>query len=186
MAVGREEPTHWKTFWCWKRLEQEKGTVEDKMVGWHHWPNGFEFEQALGEGEGQEGVICCSPWDYEELGWLTEQQITTSNNKATECIWPWVVSGALDACHRSETLDSDKTQCIWLGVSEAAMEMCHNTETMNVDNLYGVFEVEWMKNHLKCVSQLKHYLITLQMVCVWSCIGKEAHEACHNTETGSW
>ena len=97
---------------------------------------------------------------------VTEQQIRTSNNKATECIWPWVVSGALDACHRSETLDSDKTQCIWLGVSEAAMEMCHNTETMNVDNLYGVFEVEWMKNHLKCVSQLKHYLITLQMVCL--------------------
>ena len=40
--------------------------------------------------------------------WVTEQQITASNNKSTECIWPWVVSGALEACHRSETQDSGK------------------------------------------------------------------------------
>ena len=64
--------------------------------------------------------------------------------------------------------------------------MCHSIETMNVDNLYGVFDMEWIKNHLKYVSRLKHYMYTIQMVCVWSYIGKEAQEACHNTETGSW
>ena len=32
------------------------------MVGWHHWLNGHEFEQALGFGEGQGGLACCSPW----------------------------------------------------------------------------------------------------------------------------
>ena len=34
----------------------EKGTTEDEMVGWHHWLNGYEFEQALGDGEGQ-GIL---------------------------------------------------------------------------------------------------------------------------------
>ena len=35
----------------WRR--EEKGTTEDEMVGWHHWLNGHEFEQALGDGDGQ-------------------------------------------------------------------------------------------------------------------------------------
>ena len=33
--------------------QEEKGMTEDEMVGWHHWLNGHEFEQALGDGDGQ-------------------------------------------------------------------------------------------------------------------------------------
>ena len=40
---------------------EEKGTTEDKMVGWHHQLNGQEFEQAPGVGDGQGGLVCCSP-----------------------------------------------------------------------------------------------------------------------------
>ena len=40
---------------------QEKGMTEDKMVGWHHQLDGHEFEQALGDGEGQGSLACCSP-----------------------------------------------------------------------------------------------------------------------------
>ena len=39
-----------------------KGTAEDEMVGWHHWLNGHGFEWALGVGDGQGGLECCSPW----------------------------------------------------------------------------------------------------------------------------
>ena len=40
-----KELTHWKRPRCWERLKQEeKGTTEDKMVGWHHQLNGHEFE----------------------------------------------------------------------------------------------------------------------------------------------
>ena len=46
--------------------------TEDKMVGWHHRLNGHEFEQALGDGEGQGSLPCCSPWGCKELG-MTEQ-----------------------------------------------------------------------------------------------------------------
>ena len=38
--------------------QEEKGATEDEMVGWHHQVNGHEFEQTLGDGEGQ---VCCSP-----------------------------------------------------------------------------------------------------------------------------
>ena len=43
--------------------QEEKGTTEIKMAGWHHWLDGHEFEQALGVGDGQGGLACCSPWD---------------------------------------------------------------------------------------------------------------------------
>ena len=36
------------------------------MVGWHHRLNGHEFEQALGDGEGQESLVSCSPWGRKE------------------------------------------------------------------------------------------------------------------------
>ena len=40
---------------------------EDEMVGWHHRFNRHEFEQTLGDGEGQESLECCGPWGRKEL-----------------------------------------------------------------------------------------------------------------------
>ena len=42
------------------------------MTGWHHRLNGHEFEQALGDGEGQGSLVCCRPWGRKELD-VTEQ-----------------------------------------------------------------------------------------------------------------
>ena len=44
----------------------EKGTTEDEMVGWHHWLDGHEFEQAPGVGGGWGSLACCSPWCRKE------------------------------------------------------------------------------------------------------------------------
>ena len=41
--------------------QEEKGTTEDEMVGWHHWFNGHKFGQTLGDSEGQGSLVCCSP-----------------------------------------------------------------------------------------------------------------------------
>ena len=49
-----------------KDWRQEKRMTEDEMVGWHHWLYGHEFEQALGVGEGQGSLACCSPWSLKE------------------------------------------------------------------------------------------------------------------------
>ena len=52
--------------------QEEKGTLEDEMVGWHHQLNGHEFEKNPGVGDGQGGLACCSPWDHKESD-TTEQ-----------------------------------------------------------------------------------------------------------------
>ena len=54
------------------RGQEEKGMTEDEMVGGHHWLNGHELEQALGDGEGQGSLACCNPWGCKESD-MTEQ-----------------------------------------------------------------------------------------------------------------
>ena len=59
--------------WRW----EEKGMIENEMVGWHHQLDGHEFEQALGVGNGQGSLACCSPWghkksDTTELNWTAQ------------------------------------------------------------------------------------------------------------------
>ena len=51
--------------------QEEKGMTEDEIVGWHHWLDGREFEQAPGVSDGQESLVCCSPWGCKESD-LTE------------------------------------------------------------------------------------------------------------------
>ena len=46
--------------------------TEGQTVGWHYRLNGREFEQNTGDGEGQGGLACCSPWGHKELD-MTEQ-----------------------------------------------------------------------------------------------------------------
>ena len=46
--------------------QEEMGMSEHEMVGWHHRLDGHEFEQALGVGDGQGSLVCCSPWGLKE------------------------------------------------------------------------------------------------------------------------
>ena len=48
--------------------QEEKGISEDEMIGWHHWLEGHEFERALGVGDGQGRLACCSPWGWQRVG----------------------------------------------------------------------------------------------------------------------
>ena len=81
-------PTHVKSRLIWKDPDagkdwgqEEKGTTEDEMVGWHHRLNGHGFGWTLGVGDGQGGLACCGSWGWKELDtteWLnwTELMIT--------------------------------------------------------------------------------------------------------------
>ena len=44
--------------------QEEKGTTEDEMVGWHHQLNGHEFEQTQGDSEGHGSLVCCISWGH--------------------------------------------------------------------------------------------------------------------------
>ena len=46
--------------------QEEKGTTEDEMAGWHHWLNEHGFEQTPGDIKGQGSLACCSPWGCKE------------------------------------------------------------------------------------------------------------------------
>ena len=54
--------------------------AEDEMVGWHHQLNGHEFEEILGDSEGQGSLVCCSPWGHKESD--TNERLI--NNKKKE------------------------------------------------------------------------------------------------------
>ena len=84
MFIGRtdgkaETPILWppdgKNWLIWKDADagkdwrqEEKGTTENEMVGWHHRLNGHEFESTPGVGDGQGGLSRCSPWGHKESG----------------------------------------------------------------------------------------------------------------------
>ena len=58
-------------------MAEEEGTAEDDIVGWHHRFSRHEFEQALGDGEGQGNLVCCSLWGCKELD--TTERLNNNN-----------------------------------------------------------------------------------------------------------
>ena len=60
--------------------------TEDEKVGWHHQINGHEFEQGLEAGDGQGGLVCCSPWGHKDLD-TTER--LNNNDKWLICTVVW-------------------------------------------------------------------------------------------------
>jgi len=74
LATSCEELTHWKNPDAGRDWgQEEKGTTEDEMTGWHHWLNGHEFEWTPKVGDGQGGLACCDSWGH-RVGhdWVTE------------------------------------------------------------------------------------------------------------------
>ena len=74
---------------------RRRGMTEDEMVGWCHWLDGHEFEQAPGDGDGQGSLVCCSPWfckesdrterlKWTELNWELAFCMPCSMTKKTE------------------------------------------------------------------------------------------------------
>ena len=93
-----ETPILWlpdaKSWLIWKDTDagkdwgqEEKGTTEDEMVGWHHWLNGHEFGWTPGVGDGQGGLACCSSWGHKEsdtterLNWISAWRVCCSRNE---------------------------------------------------------------------------------------------------------
>ena len=81
LATWPEELTHWKRPWCWERLRaSEEGMTEDEMVGWHHWLNGHEIEQVLGDSTGQGSLGAASHGSIESQTWLSNWKTINRNS----------------------------------------------------------------------------------------------------------
>ena len=85
--------------WIWSLVgelrQEEKGTTDDEMVGWDHQLDGHEFEQALGDGDRQGGLACCSPWCHKESDMTEDNYLTVlwflphiDMNQPQVHIWP--------------------------------------------------------------------------------------------------
>ena len=53
--------------------QEEKGTTEDEMAGWHHQFDGLEFERTPEDGDGQGGLACCNSWGHKK--WDTTERL---------------------------------------------------------------------------------------------------------------
>ena len=103
--VEAETPILWlpdvKSWLIWKDPDaerdwgqEEKGTTEDEMAGWHHWLDGCEFGWTPGAGDGQGGLACYSPWGLRGLRLDTTEWL--NNNKRKKYIialWKGVLCG---------------------------------------------------------------------------------------------
>ena len=89
--------------------QKEKRVTEDEMIGWHHWLNGHEFEQTLGDSEGQGSLACCSPWGCKELDIISDWTTTTLLYvRITLDIWvSHVCSRLRDSCFPSLSCSPD-------------------------------------------------------------------------------
>ena len=79
--------------------QEEKGVADDEIVGWHHWLNGHEFEQAPRDGEGHGSLACCSPWGHKESNtteWLKNsktEHCNESSNGFSTVLWSQLLQG---------------------------------------------------------------------------------------------
>ena len=74
--------------------QEEKGLTEDEMVGWHYWLDGQEFEQALGVGDAQGSLACCSLRGHKESDaseWLKWPELNWHDGMLTNGIWTKVL-----------------------------------------------------------------------------------------------
>ena len=102
--------------------QKEKGVAEDELVRWHHWLNGHESEQILGDRGGQRNLACCSPRGCEETrGWTTtfalgclSEENSTVVEKASQGIKPWHVK-TLERDFRKEEEPREESGVLWEG-----------------------------------------------------------------------
>ena len=97
LPMRRTDPLE-KTLMLGKTESGRRRGWQDEMVGWHHWHNGHEFEQALGVGDGQGSLACCSPWGHKELDMTERLNWTELLLKVCSCkqqtphlsVWFWI------------------------------------------------------------------------------------------------
>ena len=77
--------------------QEEKGTTEDEMAGWHHWLDGRESQWTPGVGDGQGGLACCDSWGRQD------------SDTIEQLIWSDLITSAfINPCHSKAAVWSKK------------------------------------------------------------------------------
>ena len=114
--------------------QEEKGMTEDDNVGWHHWLDGHEFEQAPGVGDGQGSLAGCSPWGLKELDtteWLNWTESRTQLvSRLFLLLWflhQWQASPSTQLC-KPEAFTHPSLSCLHL-INHQALLLLHSRYT---------------------------------------------------------
>ena len=107
-----------------KDWRQEKGRTEDEMVGWHHRLDEHEFEQALGVGDGQGSLMCCSPWGRkdsdmtERLNWTTFGKTSNlpyhSLSLSLSQLFLYHLYTIISVTHKNVNIPKEKNNYYWI------------------------------------------------------------------------
>ena len=104
--------------------QKEKGMIEDEMVGWHHWLDGHEFEQAPGVGDGQGSLECCSPQVLkesdmtEQLNWIelmSDKSALHHLNQSCAESRCWRITGTFPKGNKNQTGFRARYIAMWSG-----------------------------------------------------------------------
>ena len=112
--------------------------TEDEMVGWHHRLDGYEFEKALGVGDGQGSLACCSPWGHKESD-TTELNWTELKARRLNVRMISAQVGIVRSCFDLQTLlhtnsnDSENTE----RESQNDVTKLHNKITLFLDQKWS-------------------------------------------------
>ena len=125
--------------------QEEKGTTEDEMVGWHHRLDGHEFEQAPGVGDGQGSLASCGPWGRKE-----SDMTKWMKNKNLSIFSPLIVCMCLLSL-------SDRMQPDWFIVdsSKALIAMPHTKQTLHKCLQDGCTKRELWLQCIRCTAERK-------------------------------
>ena len=84
--------------------QEEKGTTEYEMVGWHPWLYGCDFEQAPGVGDGQGSLVCCSPWGRkDQWNWLSDMAEKYILFREKSVIISIILESCISQCRKIKT-----------------------------------------------------------------------------------
>ena len=131
--------------------QEETGTTEDEMVGWHHWLNGHGFGWTPGVGDRQGGLACCSSWGHKELD-MTEWLNWTG---LTELSWMecYFLVSCLLPLLPTDVITSILAAILWIIIAAT----CQEWQNRKTDILSFQYSCSW-----------KQY-ITYSSICVPAC-----------------
>jgi len=112
--------------------QEEKGTTEDKMPGWHHWLDGRESGWTLGVGEGQGGLACCDSRGHKELD-TTEQLNWIELN--------WMIQDVTEKHHKNKS-----THCKNHVISFILIVRWPNSHELSILTAAKAYETKFLEN----------------------------------------
>ena len=134
--------------------QEEKGTTEDEMIGWHHLLDGHEFEQTPGLGDGQGSLACCGPRGH-RVGhdWMTELTGTVTCSYVylhTNMVTPGSSQIHSVALHNSSYVHSHANRFLYSNIFTLLQDHLHNKITDSV-----------LRYILKCIHMIENLSIEM-------------------------